>query len=292
MLRVRCQGANLKLPNLGVVPWILILSFAQPGLGQDPMSNVPHRPRFPVFDTTSATISAHPPVLSVRSLYRALQVPPQTEFETESTYRARATHLYVPSGPYAIPVKGFGLRYQPEDRVFLLEFDRWEAHVDSVTASDGSQPTMVYSEDRRVLVRTELRTNAFGAVVRVGVTADTFFGVIPVDPDGRACAAVSGLSEVYWGAHYTDSGSVAGISPDSAQALKPFLAALIVFTPSMTPQGRVTDSGEDHRAATFENPVESRDEYFAILGANVQLLLYDRRSRRIVHKVQLSCSRP
>jgi hypothetical protein len=205
-------------------------------------------------------------------MYRTLQVPPKGEFETEEAYRGRLEEAFVP-GTYAIPVTEFELTYDSDSAAFSVTFATEWARGISVGADGFSGAGMMIVSGRSTkLLRTEARTNAFGAQIQVQVWVDTLFGVVPIDEVGEPGTVAVGK----W-----------RMSPDSARATKPIVAAVLDVTLAAMPDGRQTDSGHDHDGPTFTFPRDLTRVPYVVFVRDAKLVLYDRRSRRILTKLPM-----
>jgi hypothetical protein len=204
-------------------------------------------------------------------MYRTLQVPPKGEFETEADYRGRLEEAFVP-GTHAIPVMDFKLTYYADSGAFTVVFaSEWAPGI-SVGADGSSEAAMIVSDRSSKLLRTESRTTAFGVRGQVEVWVDTLFGVVPIDEVGEPGTVVVGM----W-----------RISPDSARAVKPVVAAVLEVTLTAMPDGRQTDSGDGGDSPTLSSPRDVSRVFHVVFVREAKLVLYDRRSRRILTRLPM-----
>ena len=229
------------------------------------------RNRLPAFDPTWTALPQSFVPVSARRLYRTLQVAPKGEFETEEEYRGRLEDAFV-SGTYAIPVMDFKLTYDADSGAFRVTFASEWARGISVGADGLSEAAMIVSGRSSKMLRTEKRTNAFGASIQVQVWVDSLFGVVPVDGAGEPGTVITDI----W-----------RLSSDSARALKPVVAAVLVVTLAQMPDWRQTDSGEDGDSPTFSFPRDVTRVLYVVFVQDATLVLYDRRSRRILTRLPM-----
>ena len=230
----------------------------------------------PVFDTT---LSALPPSftpVTARRIYRRLQVPPKSEFETEEAYRGRLKQAFV-SGTHAIPLEGFRLTYDADSGAFSVLYETEQGMWMYVVANGVSDAGMIVSGRSSKLLRTESRTNAFGARVEVQVWVDTLFGVVPLDDSGVPRWVIVPK----W-----------RISADSAQAIKPFVAAILQVTLAAMPDGRQTDLGMDGDSPTITIPRDVNRFLHIVFVRDAKLVLYDRRSGRVLTRLPMLTRSP
>jgi hypothetical protein len=226
--------------------------------------------KLPAFDPTWTALPRSFVPVSARRLYRTLHASPKGEFETEVEYRSRLEDAFV-SGTHAIPVMDFKLTYDPDSGAFRVTFASERARGISVGA-DLSEPAMIVSARSSKMLRTEARTNLFGASIQVQVWVDTLFGVVPVDDAGEPGTVIVDM----W-----------RISPDSARAVKPVVAALLEVTLAQMPDWRQTDSGQDGDTPTFYLPRDVTRVLYVVFVQDATLVLYDRRSRRILTRLPM-----